>query len=328
MRLASLFFDTHSAAFHLQETAKRRTRKELSRFAAMKIHLRNRSLAIAAFLFFLISSWLLFSQKNTTPSLRDEKTNLALRKAAHLLLTESGDSTTRIPPVRNVAQDVWQVEFPHSFDYDRLPKLLDSSLKEHGIGRSYDVAILTCKDMELTLGYNARDLNDAGEAPCTGGTMPEDCYILQVMFAAETQAGSKVLLALCLAGLFVSAFFMAKSLKKQSIQAPLQAVEPENGLIAIGQAQLSISNLTLISGNKRQQLTYREAKLLHLFATHPNQLLERSFILENVWQDEGIMVGRSVDVFVSRLRKLLQDDPTVRIVAVHGVGYRLETVTV
>ena len=58
--------------------------------------------------------------------------------------------------------------------------------------------------------------------------------------------------------------------------------------------------------------------------SHPGQLLERERILREVWADEGILVGRSVDMFVSRLRKKLAADPTVGIAAVHGVGYRLE----
>jgi DNA-binding response OmpR family regulator len=53
-------------------------------------------------------------------------------------------------------------------------------------------------------------------------------------------------------------------------------------------------------------------------------VLERNFIIENVWADEGVLVGRSVDMFVSRLRKLLRDDPSIKLVAVHGVGYRME----
>ena len=63
---------------------------------------------------------------------------------------------------------------------------------------------------------------------------------------------------------------------------------------------------------------------MHLFVTHANQILERSTIIEKVWADEGVLVGRSVDMFVSRLRKMLKDDPTIQIVAVHGIGYRLE----
>ena len=87
---------------------------------------------------------------------------------------------------------------------------------------------------------------------------------------------------------------------------------------------MDLENQMLYSANTQHNLTFREAKLLHLFIKHPNQVLERDFILKSVWEDEGVTVGRSIDVFVSRLRKLLQEDASLKIVAVHGVGYRLE----
>ncbi|MBK8554245.1 MAG: winged helix-turn-helix domain-containing protein [Lewinellaceae bacterium] len=65
--------------------------------------------------------------------------------------------------------------------------------------------------------------------------------------------------------------------------------------------------------------------MLAYFVGKPNQILPREQILQDVWEDEGIMVGRSLDVFVSRLRKLLQDDDSIKIMSVHGIGYRLET---
>ena len=77
----------------------------------------------------------------------------------------------------------------------------------------------------------------------------------------------------------------------------------------------------------RHELTFREAKLLRLFASNPGELLERDQILQQVWEDEGVQVTRSVDVFISRLRKKLVADPSVGIVAVHGVGYKLELKT-
>ena len=87
---------------------------------------------------------------------------------------------------------------------------------------------------------------------------------------------------------------------------------------------MDVENQLLYIADTHHNLTYREAKLLHLFVKNKNQLLERDFILKSVWEDEGIIVGRSIDVFVSRLRKLLQEDTSLKIVAVHGVGYRLE----
>ena len=95
-------------------------------------------------------------------------------------------------------------------------------------------------------------------------------------------------------------------------------------MIRFGQSSLDITNQILLCGAHKHNLTYREAKLLRVLASHPNQVLERDRILKLVWQDEGITVGRSVDVFISRLRKLLSYDPTLKIAAVHGVGYRMD----
>ena len=80
-----------------------------------------------------------------------------------------------------------------------------------------------------------------------------------------------------------------------------------------------------MAGTVKETLTFRETKLLQLFANNVDRLLDRESIIQQVWADEGVLVGRSVDVFVSRLRKKIAADPTIAISVVHGVGYRLET---
>lgn len=84
-----------------------------------------------------------------------------------------------------------------------------------------------------------------------------------------------------------------------------------------------VENQILTINGGRHQLTYREAKLLDLFCRNVNQLMPREIIHEYVWGEEGVMVGRSLDVFVSRLRKFFKQEPAVNIANVHGVGYRL-----
>jgi DNA-binding response OmpR family regulator len=64
--------------------------------------------------------------------------------------------------------------------------------------------------------------------------------------------------------------------------------------------------------------------LLTLFAHNPNELLLRDRLLKEVWEDEGVITGRSLDMFVSKLRKKLHHDSAVNLVNVHGKGYRLE----
>lgn len=100
--------------------------------------------------------------------------------------------------------------------------------------------------------------------------------------------------------------------------------EEEKLTIRFGHSSFDTVNQCLVTATERFDLTYREAKLLKVFCQNKNKLLERDFINQTVWADEGIIVGRSVDVFVSRLRKLLKNDPSVKISNVHSVGYRFE----
>lgn len=90
---------------------------------------------------------------------------------------------------------------------------------------------------------------------------------------------------------------------------------------------LNQSNLTLETGTEQIQLTQKEADILALFVSHPNSLLKREFILKSVWQDDSYFVGRSLDVFISKLRKLFKDDSSININNIHGAGYKFEILT-
>lgn len=94
--------------------------------------------------------------------------------------------------------------------------------------------------------------------------------------------------------------------------------------LVVGEFLLDIPNQKLKRSAEHTDLTYRETRLLSLFFGHPNQLLQRDWIEQIIWEDEGLIVGRSLDVFVSRLRKILSVDPYLQIVNVRARGYRLE----
>ena len=266
------------------------------------------------------------AQSNDSRQFRTRKINLALRRTAHHLLRLAGDSTSRIPAIQQPNSHTFRVSLSRAFNYDSLPALLQASLRIHAVTGPYDVAVLDCARGELQLGYSLRDLTGSGPVPCTGRSMTDGCYLLQVTFEPLPPASPPAMgwpLAAGAGLLTGLAFIMWR--RSALINEP--AVQPltlsDNG-IRFGQSRLDVSNQLLTSGLSQHNLTYRETKLLRLLVSHPNELLERNQILKLVWEDEGITVGRSVDVFVSRLRKLLQNDPTIRITAVHGVGYRLE----
>jgi len=98
--------------------------------------------------------------------------------------------------------------------------------------------------------------------------------------------------------------------------------ESENEL-TIGQFVFDMNELNLAFGNQNQKLTLREAQLLQFFAQNTNVTLKREDILKKIWGDDDYFNGRSLDVFISRLRKYLKADPKIQIENVHGVGFKM-----
>ncbi len=94
-------------------------------------------------------------------------------------------------------------------------------------------------------------------------------------------------------------------------------------LIRLGHSQLDRHNQYLIVHGKIFQLTYKENKILQLLFQHPNQVIERQIFLQEVWEKDGFFVERSMDVFISRIRKYLKADSSLKIENLRSIGYRL-----
>ena len=108
-------------------------------------------------------------------------------------------------------------------------------------------------------------------------------------------------------------------LKRKAIQKETDASE----VIQVGFYTLDKKNLSLISlDGTMKRMTSKEAELLNYFARHANQLLKRSQLLIDVWGNDDYFLGRSMDVFISRLRKYLAADARIKIEAIHGVGFQ------
>ena len=87
--------------------------------------------------------------------------------------------------------------------------------------------------------------------------------------------------------------------------------------------KLDAKNLILYRSDDEKHLTQKEADLLKMFAENKGTTLKRSSILEKIWGEDDYFLGRSLDVFISRLRKYLSEDKTISLENVHGVGFRL-----
>jgi DNA-binding response OmpR family regulator len=101
-------------------------------------------------------------------------------------------------------------------------------------------------------------------------------------------------------------------------------VNDHEEIFNIGSFTFNFTNLSLNTTTETKILTHKEAEVLRLLCENKNRVLKREEILKAVWGDDDYFLGRSMDVFISKLRKYLKDDPTVQIVNYHGVGFRLE----
>ena len=99
--------------------------------------------------------------------------------------------------------------------------------------------------------------------------------------------------------------------------------KPSDSLLKIGKYEFDKANQCLLIGDQKIKLTYKETQILSILADSPNQLIERNRIQKEVWEDEGVIVGRSLDMYISKLRKKLAKDPNISISNKHSIGYEL-----
>jgi len=101
--------------------------------------------------------------------------------------------------------------------------------------------------------------------------------------------------------------------------------EKEQTVFQVGKFTFDSNKQMLFNGDKEQSLTTKESELLRLLCVNQNQMLERNYALRTIWGDDSYFNARSMDVYITKLRKYLKDDPSIQILNVHGKGYKLIT---
>ncbi len=104
-----------------------------------------------------------------------------------------------------------------------------------------------------------------------------------------------------------------------------RAYSSTNDEYKLSQTVLKYNTLELISGSTKEKLTLKEAQLLKYFIVNKNKVLAREDILTEIWGEDDYFLGRSMDVFITRIRKLLKNADAVSLETIHQVGFRLNT---
>lgn len=269
---------------------------------------------------FLISAGSIITQPES--KFPEKEIAIALRNVGHRLLLHAGDSTSRVLPVKQLDESTYWLEFqsPFAFVPDSLVTIVQQSLKATPVSLNYTVNVLECTSREIVYGFQIGDREQTTLVPCLGREQPEGCYNITLSFLQPTYSvwqNKSYLFVLAAVSLtlmgFVGRAFSQKKIKAVS----------ETPAIQIGQYEFYEASRTLKLGKITIDLSDKEVQLLKLFAAQLNQPITREILMKEVWQDNGALISRSLDVFISRLRKKLKDDPTIQLLNVHGVGYKL-----
>lgn len=123
-------------------------------------------------------------------------------------------------------------------------------------------------------------------------------------------------------------FSMAELLARinATIRRSFDEDNPDKNVFVFGKFTFDYVRRTISINGSSRSLTTRECDLLRLFAINFNQVVERNSALQKIWKDDSFFTARSMDVYIARLRKYLKEDPSIHLVNVHGVGFKLTQV--
>lgn len=255
---------------------------------------------------------------------------LVMRTIANKLLLQTGDSSSRVLPIKQLAKNEFLISFESSFSFtpDSLVKVIDRQIALYDLPGDYIVKVLDCQTEAIIYGYGIFKSKQQDIVPCLGREQPKKNYCINIKFE-EPAAGLVNPFSIAGLTLLLTAIFIGGWWRYKKTRLPLQNESPvslpeETDTITIGAYSFLPGQQLLLYGNEPTTLTQKEARLLGIFAAAPNQVIDRNRLQKEVWEDEGVIVGRSLDMFISRLRKKLENDPSVKLANIHGKGYRLE----
>lgn len=247
---------------------------------------------------------------------------ILLRRIGHELLLQSGDKTSRVLPVKKIAENEYQIRFENEFAFqtDSLVNITQRLLAQDPLAQDYVVNVVNCENTNVAYGYAISENKKDDIVPCKGRKQPKACYMINIKFKplGIYTTKNKYFLVGGLSFLAFVGFVFFRSAKPK-----VTLLNDSTSLFTLGSVVFDAKNRKLIINEKTLDLTGTETRLLLIFALSPNETIERSRLQKEIWEDEGVIVGRSLDMFISKLRKKLEYDPNVQIVVIRGKGYKL-----
>lgn len=282
-------------------------------------HLFASLLTVLAFLIIFIY-WAFRHESN----IENPKNEIVLRQIGHELLNSSKDSISKVLPIKMLSANEFQIRFENKFSFspDSLVAIVQKNIEKSTFPREYSVNVLKCSNKEISYGFLVSLKDKETIIPCIGRSMPSGCYIISIKFFPTNTVffNNKILLFTFLLLVLSVLFWFISNKKKGELFPQKECIKN----IQIGKYFFYHEQHYVRFEEEKILLTSKESKLLYIFFTSPNEIIDRNILQKEVWENEGVIVTRSLDMFISKLRKKLNKDPLVNIVNIHGIGYKLE----
>ena len=265
----------------------------------------------------ILISAVAFIKKNEVP---EKHIEVVLRDLGHQLLLSANDSSSRVLPVKKLNSTTYQISFQKDFGFisDTLIDLVQRTFQKNALANDYIVNLRNCKQNETVFAFEIN--GQAGDlTPCKGRKLEVGCYVIEIELLKKNKFNFSWLLLLIIPLGFLG-FYMKDAFRKKEENEPNV---DNSDYIQLGNFKFYTGNNVLKSENKTITLSEKETKALKIFAENINQIVEREKLMKEIWEDEGVVViSRNVDVLVSKLRKKLSDDNSIKFINVHGRGYK------
>jgi DNA-binding winged helix-turn-helix (wHTH) protein len=254
---------------------------------------------------------------------------ILLRRIGHEILLQSGDSVSRVLPVKKISKNEYQISFENAFTFspESLVTTTRRLLAKDPLASDYVVNVLNCANASVAYGYAISRNKKDDIVACIGRRQSIACYMINIKFGPTgiITAKNGYLLGSLTVLAFVGFIFL-RSVKPRKALPGSQPTDDSqhNDIFTLGSMSFDAEARKLMINGKTIDLTRTETRVLRIFALSPNETIERSRLQKEIWEDEGVIVGRSLDMFISKLRKKLEFDTDVKIVVIRGKGYKLE----
>jgi len=259
-----------------------------------------------------------FASKNE--EIPEKHIEVVLRDLGHQLLLSAKDSSSRVMPIKKLKEHTYQISFQNDFGFvsDTLIDLVQQTFRKAGLANDYIVNLRNCHQNETVFAFEIN--SQSGDlTPCRGRSLDVSCYIIEIELSKKAEF-NLFWLTLLIIPLGFFGFYVKDKFRKKEEKEP---TSDNCDYMQLGVFRFYADNSVLKTANNNIALSEKETRALKIFAENINQTVEREKLMKEIWEDEGVVViSRNVDVLVSKLRKKLSDDSSIKISNVPGRGYK------